>query len=57
MAFSAGHPQSLDFIALLAMVCASSLQFLPEGQLEVRTIATEEMTVPLTNVIADERIG
>lgn len=34
--FSSGHhPPSFDFIALLAMVCASSLQFLPATPADV----------------------
>ncbi|KAI0081682.1 hypothetical protein K474DRAFT_1129188 [Panus rudis PR-1116 ss-1] len=41
MAFSQGtHPQSLDFIALLAIVCASSLQFLPETPQDATTFAS-----------------
>ncbi|KAH8105931.1 fungal-specific transcription factor domain-containing protein [Cristinia sonorae] len=39
MAFAAGQPQSLDFMALLAIVCASSLQFLPENQKDAATFA------------------
>lgn len=35
VAFAAGQPQSLDFMALLAIVCASSLQFLPETSSDV----------------------
>lgn len=36
--FSSGpQPPSIDFIALLAMVCACSLQFLPETSADVRT--------------------
>lgn len=39
MSFSSSLPApSLDFLALLALVCASSLQFLPETEQDVRPI-------------------
>ncbi|TCD70846.1 Factor arrest protein 11 [Steccherinum ochraceum] len=39
MAFSSGQPQSMDFMALLAIICASSLQFLPESPEDANTFA------------------
>lgn len=37
--FVAGtNPQSLDFVALLAIILATSLQYLPESSQDVRTI-------------------
>jgi len=39
MTFTAGQPQSLDFMALLAIICASALQFLPESQQDAATFA------------------
>jgi hypothetical protein len=46
--FSSGHhPPSFDFIALLAMVCASSLQFLPATPADV-CISIYRRPAPLT---------
>ncbi|KAF8897269.1 fungal-specific transcription factor domain-containing protein [Infundibulicybe gibba] len=43
LAFSSGHhPPSLDFIALLAMMCTTSLQFLPESPADASIFADYE---------------